>query len=343
MADVNVAILGMERLGTSFGLALKRYMNGKDARHAFTITGYDDRGFNTKHAKSLGAIDSTNRNIVDAVANAHIVLLSTHYYKTPQVYEAVGQALMPGAVILDVSPLKRKSIEWAVQNLPVDTEVAAYMVGVTPVLNPAVLFEANTEVEAARADLFDGGAFLLAPAPDCPAEAVELASEVARIVGASVHFLDPDEHDGLIAAMEGLPALVSVSLFQMMLRSDGWEDLRRLANPTFGLMTSQLRYQHPDSLWGMLHHNRANTARHLSALIDVLEEMRDSLLSDEEGLGLEAVLAESAAKYEEWEGHRLTNRWDKDAEPGAEMPSGNVLSSMGGFLFGRRPRKGDDK
>ncbi len=342
MAEVKVAILGLERTGASFGLAFKRYMQGKDARHTFILTGYDERDYNIKHARSIGAIDSGARGPAEAVAGAHIVILAPHYYRVEELYRVFGPALSPGAVVLDLAPLKRPSIRWAAEHLPSDAESAAYMVGVMPILNPEVLFEANCEVEAARADLFDNGTFIVAPAADCPAEAVDLASEVARIVGADVHFMDPDEHDGLIAAMEGLPAALSLALFQTLLRSSGWGDLRRLANPAFGLQTSLLRYQHPDSLWALLHYNRENTARHLSALIDNLVEIRDSLREDAEGLGLEALLGDAASRYEEWEGQRRANRWEKKAEESAASAP-TVLGTMGGMLLGRRPKKDSDE
>ncbi|NPV68135.1 MAG: prephenate dehydrogenase [Anaerolineae bacterium] len=342
MAEVKVAILGLERTGASFGLALKRYMQGKEARHTFTIVGHDERDYNVKHARSAGAIDSSARGPVEAVAGAHIVILAEHYYRVEKLYQAVGPALNPGTVILDFSPLKRPSIRWAAETLPADAEAAAYLVGVTPILNPDVLFEANSEVEAARADLFDGGTFIVTPAADCPAEAVDLAAEVARIVGADVHFMDPDEHDGLIAAMEGLPAALSLALFQTLIRSSGWSDLRRLANPAFGLQTSLLRYQHPDSLWALLQYNRENTARHLSALIDNLTAIRDGLREDAEGLGLEALLADAASRYEEWEGQRRANRWEKKGDE-ESVTTASVLGTMGGMLFGRRPRKDSDE
>ena len=67
---------------------------------------------------------------------------------------------------------------------------------------------------------------------------------------------------------------------------------------------------------------------------------RDSLLNDEEGLALEAVLVDGATKYEEWEGHRLANRWE--AQPDEAVPSEGFMSTMGGMLFGRHPRRKDD-
>lgn len=339
MADVNVTILGLERLGTSFGLALKRYMAQDGAKHKFTITGFDERSYNEKTARKRGAIDNTARRPVGAVENAHIVLLTEPYFTTETRLQEISPALMPGAVVLDTAPLKVPSITWAKDYLTADPERAAYMVGITPVLNPEVLHESNIEIEGAREDLFDRGTLVLAPAADCPAEAVELASEVARIIGASVHFMDPAEHDGLAAAMEGMPALMTTALFRMYATAEAWDDLRRLANPSFGLATQHLRYQHADSLWGLLYKNRDNTTRYLTALIETLTDLRDSMLEDEDGLALEAVLVENAEKYKEWENQRLANRWEKEDD----APTGDgFMSTMGGMLFGRRTKK-DDK
>lgn len=341
MADVKVAILGLERMGVSFGLALKRYMADKDARHTFTMVGYDERGYNGKYARREGAIGDFARDAGEAVKGAHIVLITDAYHRAETTFKLIGTSLQPGAVVMDASPLKRPSIGWAEQYLSADPDTAAYMVGFTPVLNPEVLFEANTEVEMARADLFDKGTFILTPAANCPAEAVELASELARIVGADTHFMDPDEHDGLLAATEGVPAALAVALFQAFLHSEGWDDMRRLTNPSFGLLTNQLRFQHPNSLWALLHYNRENTARQLTTLIDTLSELRDSLQEDVDGLAVEALLEQTGKQYEEWEGNRLANKWRKETDSG-ELPETNVFSQMGGMLFGRRSRKKDD-
>ena len=341
MADVTLAILGLERLGTSFGLALKRYMATKDARHNFTILGFDQRGYNGKKAKQLGAVDNVVRGELDAVQNAHVILLAMPYYQVKDIYEIIGPRLKPGTVVLDSSPLKMPSIGWAKTNLPHEPEVAAYMVGITPILNPDVLIDPNLEVDGARADLFDKGTMILSPAPDCPSEAVQLASELAHIIGTDVHFMDPAEHDGLMAAMEGLPAILGASLFRTIAGAEAWDDLRRMANPSFGLATHHLRFQHPDSLWSLLQYNRENVARYLGQMIETLDALRDSLLSDEEGLALEAMLVDGATKYEDWEGHRLANRWEA-AENDAIPSSEGLMSTMGGMLFGRRTHRKED-
>ena len=334
MAEIHVAIIGLERLGVSLGLALKRYMRSKDSRHTFTVTGHDERDANAKTARERGAVDATARTPLAAVKEAPIVLLTGPYHQAEELYQTIGPSLRPGAVVLDFSPLKTPSIRWAADHLPQDREVAAYMVGLTAVLNPAALFDPDPGADGARADLFDDGTMILA-------EAVELAAEFSRLVGADVHFMDPDEHDGLIAATEGLPALLGVGLFRALSTAEAWGDLRRLTNPAFGLATHHLRDQHPDSLWALLHYNRHNTARYLAALIQALDALRESLETDAEGLGVEAALTEGAARYQEWEGQRLANRWEKAEGPA--LPTGGMLSAMSGMLFGQRPPKDEDE
>lgn len=336
MAEVKVAILGLERLGASIGLALKAYMTEKDARHTFVITGHDDRGYNAKTAKTLGAVDATSRQPYDAVKGAHIVLLTVPYYKVETLYEIIGADLAPGAVVLDTSPLKRPSIEWAAQHLPSQPEVAAYMVGITPVLNPEAMMRITTEVDDARADLFKRGSVILAPASNCPPEAVELASEFARIIGATPHFMDPHEHDGLIGAVEGLPAALSLGLFRALSELGAWHDMRRLTNPAFAVMTHHFYAHHMNSVWSLLHANRENTVRYLDVLLDTLHELREALAEDEDGLSLEAALEQSTSRYEQWEKARYSNIWDKEESNPAAAAGGGFMQQVGGMFLGRR-------
>lgn len=342
MAEVKVAILGLERVGASFGLALKRYMQDKEAAHRFILTGHDERGYNSKTAKEMGALDTVARGPGAAIEGAHIVLITTPYRQVEGLYHTIGPDLSPGTVVLDASPLKLPSIRWAKATLPQAADVAVYLVGITPVLNPDVLYDSRldvNEVEGARADLFERGTMVLAPAADCPSEAVDLAAEFARIVGASVHFVDPAEHDGLIAATEGLPALLSLGLFRTLAHADAWGDLRRLTNPAFGLATRHLQHHHPDDLWALLHHNRENAARYLAALIRTLDALRASLEEDTDGAGTEAALSDAVKAYEQWQTQRLSNQWEKERE--APVGTG-FMELMGGALFGRRTRKKED-
>src|SRR5690349_10451143 len=97
----------------------------------------DTRGAIQAAAEKRGALDSTARGFADAARNRDIVVLALPYAEVQSAYRDIAHVLRPGAVVLDMSPLAEPSVKWAQANLPENV----YMVGVTPVFNPDVLFE----------------------------------------------------------------------------------------------------------------------------------------------------------------------------------------------------------
>ena len=330
MATISVGILGLGRLGTSFGLALKRYSARKDARQQFSITGYDTTD-NANVAKTKNAVDTITRSIVDAAADKDIVILSLPYRDVAAAYRAIGQDVRPGTVVLDVSPLKLPSQLWSEKHLRPD----AYALGITPILNPAYLFDGLDDAEHAAADLFERGTMLLMPHPKCAKEAVELAADFAELLGGTTHFADPAEHDVWVAATEGIPAALGVAAFYSLQRSDGWNDAQRAGNPAFGRMTRHLYDTHPDDLRDMLLHNRENVVRQIDSTIETLRIVRDVLAQNDQK-ALEGLLIDAAQVYGQWVGRRQRGEWD-DRDLQVKRESGGELLMTG--LFGNKLSK----
>src|SRR5256885_4446798 len=113
MAQVNVTIIGLQPLGLSFGLAIKRLMKAPNAQHTFTITGSDEENDRIKAAHTMGAVDLAVRDPADSVEKADLVIMTSPYALTKDLFSVVGPTLKPGAVVADLSPLKLPSIAWA--------------------------------------------------------------------------------------------------------------------------------------------------------------------------------------------------------------------------------------
>jgi prephenate dehydrogenase len=244
MGKITVTIIGLGRTGASIGLALKRYNQRPNAQHQFEIIGVEDRASVLEDAEKIGAFDKSVRNIHDAARERDIVVLSLPYADVQRAYQAIGDGLRPGCVVMDMSPLKLPSQQWADKYLSKE----AHMVGITPIINPQYLFDGLDDTNHAREDYFDKGCMMVMPSPTCIREAVELATDFSSLLGSSIHFMDPGEHDGLVAATEGLPALLGVAAFYTLSRNPGWGDLQRLTNPPFGRLTHQLFDTHPDDM-----------------------------------------------------------------------------------------------
>lgn len=339
MSNITVSILGLGRLGASIGLALRRYNADKGARHHFEVVGIDSRGAVEGAAQKMGAVDSTPRSVVDAVQNRDIVVLTLPYSETQAAYRAIGGELRPGAVVLDLSPLKLPSIKWAESHIKAD----AYMVGVTPILNPKYLFDGLDDVDHAAADLFDGGTLLLMPATNAPKDAVELSADFASVLGASSHFMDAGEHDGVSAATEGLPALLGLAIFRMLEKGGGWNDSQRLTNPAFGRQTHHLDDTHPDDLRDALYNNRQNLVTYIDQLQQTLFELRTVLEAGDRD-ALESALVDSAQAYQRWLSRRRRDKWEDSPEP-IKSNASLMTGMMGGFLAGklRKATKDEDE
>ncbi|MCC7449983.1 MAG: prephenate dehydrogenase [Anaerolineae bacterium] len=344
MARVNVTIIGLQRLGTSFGLALKRLMKTPGNQHEFIIAGNDEDSGAMKAARQMGAIDQDVRALESAVEKADLVLMASPYDVTKEIFSVIGPVLKPGAVVMDTSPLKLPAIDWAkrVFRRNAEGQYEAYLVGVTPVINPAYLNDSSNDTSTARADLFDKGLLVVSPSPDCPQEAVQLIAELADLMELKVHFADPAEHDGIIAGMEALPLLLQLGYFRNLNGSKAWDDLQRFGNPAFALATYQLGQSTPEDLSALIHRNRENTVRALESLIGTLDELRDVLASGDD-ITVTEVFTDSIERYERWLKARRSSKWGDQPET-PSVQGGGLMGSLGSMLmpFGGKKRAKDD-
>lgn len=337
MANLSVAILGLNRTSASMGLALKRFMK-KGGKHQFTITGYDSESDTLKVAKKMGAVDNTESRAENAVKDADIVIMAVSYEETEYAYRNIRTALRDGAVILDLSPLKQPSLKWSQSYLTSEH----HLIGLTATLNARYLFDTKEAVEGAEEDLFDQSAILLTPAASSATEAVDLAFNFASIIGGKPRFIDPMEHDLLLAQTVQLPRLLGITLFYDLMNKSNWDDLQWLTNPDFGALTRPLFDTHPDALRDEIHGNREPLARVLDGYIDTLTQVRD-LLREGNKDAVESVAVDASAVYENWINSRYKNDWDAAAKSadaskvtGGSMLQGLLGSTLAEKITGKR-------
>ena len=335
---ITVTIVGLGRVGASIGLALKRYNRKGKTPHTFEITGIEDRPGILKDAEKLNVVDKTARNLYSAVDDRDIVILALPFAEVRRTYQVMRDGLRPGVVVMDFSPLKMPSIEWAKEYLPEE----AHMIGISPIVNPKYLYDGLDDTEHAAEDFFDNGSMLLMPSPSCIREAVELATDFSTLLGSTVHFVDPMEYDTLTAATHGLPTLLGVTSFYMLGRNAGWDDIQRVTNPPFGRLTHALFDTHPDDLRDLWLTNRESTIHYVDMMLESLKEMRDALARDDRD-AIESVLAETSDKYSVWINKRYNNKWDKgDAGPKTPSTGETLMSGLMGGMLTRRLRGNKD-
>lgn len=337
MTTLSVAILGLGRVGTSVGLALKQYMT-KGGKYTFEIVGHDTFSANEKKALQLGAIDKIDSYADSACSKKDIVVMAMPYEDVKVTYKRIGSKLRDGVVILDMSPLKHPSFEWNDTYLTEEHHV----IGTTPICNPAYLLDVTDTPEVASADYFENGAMLITPAVNSVKEAVDLAYNFSAIIGSKPRFLDPIEHDNLLAQTEQAPQLLGVALYYHLMRQTAWSDTQWFTNAQFGSLTRVLKDKHPDALRDSFMGNSHTLARTLDELISTLSEVRD-LLRQQDQAGVEAFIVSSADNYSKWINRRHANDWDKDIKPPKVETQSFMSMIFGQKIASRLTGKKDDK
>ncbi len=314
MKAQTVTIIGTGRVGSSVGLALKA------ATLPLTIIGHDRNRNVADQAKEAGTVDRIERNLINAVSKADIVVFASPLYELKNTLMAIGEDLQPHALFLDFSPLKSPALSWAQTYLR-----AGYYVGAMPTLAAAYLPDGRREVAAASADLFRDSLFCLMPAADTDPQAVATAVNFGSLLGAKPYFLDPAEYDSLVQGVETLPGIMAAALFGAVEGAEGWRDMLRFANSSFGTATQPLA-QETDIVHKILNDKTA-TLRWLDALLAELGRWRN-LVEEGDPEILDLTIVDVLTRREAWLAERAKNDW-------VELTESNVKSpNMSEQLFG---------
>jgi prephenate dehydrogenase len=317
-----IALLGLNRVGASLGLALSPQAD-------LRVTGFDPDPEAARAAQTRGMVHRSEWNALSAVEQADLVVLALPLSGQRDLLPALAPHLRPGCVVTSFGNLFGPPIAWAVEHLPAGRSFVASH----PILTPTHLQSPQAGLDAARGDLFARALWALAPAPACTAEALQLVTRLAQTVGASPYYIDPVEHDGLMGGADAVPTLLAWALMRAAAASSGWDDMRKVADRSFSLVTAALG----EAEVNRLTLNRESVLRHLDATLAELRALRDGIAQDQGAL-LDEALAEAAELRAAWLAQRERGEWGPPTDPDPDLPTpGEAVSQvLFGNLFSRR-------
>lgn len=323
MKTQTITIIGLDRIGASIGLALKK------SSLAVTLVGHDADAAKGKLAKDVvQAVDQAEWNLVSAARRADILVITSPVADLASILQIIGTELQEHTLVLDFSGLKRLGLSLAEQHLR-----QGHYVGAVPILAADYLVDGRSDPTAATPDLFRNSAFCLMPAPNAEPQAVETAVNFGLLLGALPYFIDPDEYDSLVQGSDTLPSLVSLAMFNTLQKATGWRDMLRFAGQPFTLMTLPLANARDIPLHAL--NNPQATLRWLDALLDELKTVRRLVAEENEEL-LSAYAEQLATEREKWLQARQKNDWDERRSPPIRP------RTMSEHLFGGLARRGED-
>lgn len=257
-----VTIVGLGMIGASMGLALRQLKSPP------RVVGNDERYDAAVQAEKLKAVDRVEHDPLDAVAGSDLVIVATPVGTIPAVLETIAGSLSDGCIVTDTGSTKREILRRAGEILPP---------GVAFVGGHPMTGKATAGVDQPDAAIFRGAVYCLTPSTGTPGPAVAAVVELIRQIGSVPYFLDPAEHDGLVAGISHLPYLLSVALMETLASQPSWREMSALAAGGFETVT-RLSGQNPRMYGDILVSNTENVVRHLDRLLASLGALRQRLL-----------------------------------------------------------------
>ena len=328
--SIHITIVGLGQTGASIGLGLGRQQDVQ-----FDRTGYDPDVKNAKHAQKIGAIDHFDKQLRSAVRQAELVILALPADEMQEAIEIMAGDLRENAVLMDVGPIKVVGMTWASDLLPMNR----HYIGMMPVINPAYVLEPSTSMDAARADLFERGLFAIVAPPNTPSDAIKLATDLAKLLGAGPLYADPLEIDGLLAATQVLPQLMAIGLLNATIDQPGWRDGSKFAEHAYAQVTA------PAELFGSARSiistallNKENVLRVLDRAIVSLQDMRAEIQSGD-AEAIEARIEQARQGRAKWLNERLSANWAEEGLPDSVTKvtkDSSVITRLFGTGFKKR-------
>jgi len=287
MAPLRVSIVGLGMIGGSIGLALRK------AEPELEVIGHDREPAVAREARKRGAVHRTEWNLISACEGADIIVLATPVTAIKEILSAVAPYLKEGCLVTDTANVKGQVMRWADEILPPTVN----FVGGDP-----IILKEGTGIEKAEALLFQDALYCLVPSPRASPEAVQVATALVRLLGARPYFIDAAEHDGLMAAVEHLPLILSTVLMRITTNAPAWKELRKLAGEAFQSATHFASYDAP-SIRETCLINSENLLRWIDACLHDLQRMR-ALIAQGDAQGLEEAFEKALQARIRWQRER---------------------------------------
>ena len=318
---VNYTMIGLGRIGTSLGMAIRSLKGGKSR-----VIGYDADSKVQSVARRMGAIDDDEWNLDKAVADADLVIIATPAGALYDIFEAIGPHMKHGSVVTDTSPSKRAVLKWAEDLLPSHVS----FVGGNPLTGASI-----TRQKDASGHIFHDAKWAVVAPSTAPQHAIRAVTDLIESVGASPVFMDAEEHDSFSAATTGLPAIVAAAVMNAVSTSPSWAEISRFVGSDFDRVTSPASTD-PASSQSAAATNPDMLVHWIDQLIVRFQDLREGLIDDEDRFAPDGILADSFVQAWEQRARLEAGVADRRQVRDENFAIPSSGESMMGMFFGNR-------
>lgn len=279
-----ITLFGVGLIGGSFALALKK------AGKVELVIGIDRSDAALARALELGIIDQVARSVEEAIQDADLVMIAAPVAQTVNILASIKPHLKLHTIVTDAGSTKSGVVE-AAQSVLVE-RVAQFVPG-----HPIAGRETNGP-DAAITDLYVNRKVVLTPMPENAPASVQRVAEAWAACGANIHYLTPNEHDDVFAAVSHLPHLLAYALVDNVARRPEADILFQYAASGFRDFT-RIAGSSPEMWRDITLANQTALLELLDSYIAQLHEMRN-LVAAADGDAINAVYTNAQRARKNW-------------------------------------------
>ena len=270
-----ILIVGLGLLGGSYAKVLKRF--------GFHISAITLEQSSIDYALRENIIDQgSTQPDADMIGNADLVIFALYPHVFVEWIEKHQELLNSGALLTDVTGVKR-SIVYQIQDmLRPDVEfVAAH-----PMAGREV-----SGVENSTDRMFIGANYIVTPTEKNTPEAIQTCIELGRLLGfANVTTLSPEEHDEMIGFLSQLTHCIAITL----MTCNDKENMEKFTGDSFRDLTRIARIN--DLMWSELFvANKDVLLLQMNLFIDQFNNLK-TMLETEDVEGMRAMMRHSTER-----------------------------------------------
>jgi len=317
-----ITLIGTGYVGTALGLGLTKV---RGSQNNFEILAHDRSAPASSAAKKRGAVDRTDWNLISSVEDADLIFLAIPVLAIKETLNLIGGHLKAGAIVTDTGGTKSQVMQWAKESLPATVN----FIGGDPILG-----REGAPADTATAEVLVKAMYCLAPSPNADPDSIRILSDFVAGMGAQPYFIDPDEHDGIVAGAAHLPFLLSIAMLNTAARSPSWPEFQKMVGDNFKSTTAPLNSD--ASRWqGLITTNSAALSRWVDGAIAELQTLKGVIES-----GDEDKIEDALMKVRESELKLLTSgNDDNDTNPLEEVGKDRFRQIFFGGLGSKKKDK----
>jgi prephenate dehydrogenase len=325
---VRVFLDGLNQLGVSMAYALPK--------EVFEITVFDQETSLARRLKKTKYASKVVSMVADGAKVADIIIIDQPVDLLSMHYDAIGDRIRAGAVLIDTSPVPLFAGRLAEKFITPEVGFVSLVAG----LNVDYLSRQPFHHTSAGADIFRDSMIAISSPSRSHKTAENIGVKVARALGAEAVFMDAAEVQDACIRTQLIPRLAAAALSNLLADQSNWREDRLLASSDF--------YHFTEPLMGMfdLEHPSLPFIENRDAMLVVLdlfqEEMDNlrGLLAAEDPEPLDEYLHRAMTSRAVWQDQRARNSFI-DADTHDKMPTTREVYSQ--LLFGGLSRRQRDQ